>query len=232
MSNWKNFVDLRQLTSNIDKSWVDLFQSNANSFHQIEQKIKEDIRVYGNDLEIYPNMEDIFRVFQIPMNNIKVVILGMNPYHEKGQAMGLAFSVPNGVKVPPSLNNIFKEIKSEYPDYVVPNHGDLSGWIGQGIFLLNSSLTVREGNSSSHLNIGWQSFTDQVIRQINDQTRGIVFMLWGNQARNKKSIITNHLVLEATHPSPLSAYRGWFGCNHFKLANEFLVKQGKSPIIY
>jgi len=157
----------------------------------------------------------------------------MDPYHGENQAHGLAFSVAPGVSIPPSLNNIYTEIKANYniPNYKFPN-GCLIPWAIQGVLLLNTVLTVRKGQAGSHKGFGWETFTDNAINLVNEQDRPIVFMLWGNFAKSKKKLLTNpkHLVLEAAHPSPLSAYNGFLGCNHFILANEFLEKNGASPI--
>lgn len=181
---------------------------------------------------IYPPYEDIFNAFKLTsINDVKVVILGQDPYHEKGQAHGLAFSTPEGRPIPRSLKNIFKEINQEY-DYPIPKSGCLENWAKQGVFLLNTVLTVEEGNANSHSDCGWQIFTDNVIKILNDQTKPIVFLLWGKQAEKKKSLISNpnHLVLITSHPSPFSARRGFFGSNHFKLANEFLKEKRNDEI--
>ena len=175
---------------------------------------------------VYPPGSQIFAAFDAcPFDQVKVVILGQDPYINPGQAMGLAFSVPYPVPPPPSLLNIFREIKEETGRDSAVKGGDLTVWAKQGVLLLNTSLTVVRGVSNSHSNIGWQIFTDRVISWINDNAaRPVVFMLWGGNARRKKSLLTNtsHLVLEAAHPSPLSAYNGFFGCGHFVKANEFL----------
>lgn len=176
---------------------------------------------------IYPPYEDIFNAFKLTsINDVKVVILGQDPYHEKGQAHGLAFSTPEGRPIPRSLKNIFKEINQEY-GYPIPKSGCLENWAKQGVFLLNTVLTVEEGNANSHSDCGWQIFTDNVIKILNNQTKPIVFLLWGKQAEKKKVLISNsnHLVLITSHPSPFSARRGFFGSNHFKLANEFLKEK-------
>ena len=181
---------------------------------------------------IYPPYDEIFNAFEFtPLSNVKVVILGQDPYHEAGQAHGLAFSTPDGRPIPRSLKNIFKEINSEY-DYPIPESGCLEKWAKQGVFLLNTVLTVEDGNANSHSKCGWQTFTDNVIKVLNTQTQPIVYMLWGKQAEKKKELITNpnHLVLISSHPSPFSARRGFFGCNHFKLANEFLKENKKEEI--
>ena len=181
---------------------------------------------------IYPPYGDIFNAFKFtPLSEVKVVILGQDPYHEKGQAHGLAFSTPDGRPIPRSLKNIFKEISLEY-DYPIPASGCLENWAKQGVFLLNTVLTVEEGNANSHSKCGWQTFTDNVIKILNKQKQPIVFLLWGKQAEKKKELITNsnHLVLVTSHPSPFSARRGFFGSNHFKLANEYLKEKGLSEI--
>ena len=181
---------------------------------------------------VYPPYDDIFNAFKLtPLNDVKVVILGQDPYHEAGQAHGLAFSTPEGRPIPRSLKNIFKEINAEY-DYPIPESGCLESWAKQGVFLLNTVLTVEDGNANSHSKCGWQTFTDNVIKILNQQSQPIVFMLWGKQAEKKKELITNtnHLVLITSHPSPFSARRGFFGSEHFRLANEFLNKNNKEEI--
>ena len=173
---------------------------------------------------IYPPYDEIFNAFKFtPYGKVKVVILGQDPYHEEGQAHGLAFSTPEGRPIPRSLKNIFKEISSEY-GYPIPESGCLEKWAGQGVFLLNTVLTVEKGNANSHSKCGWQTFTDNVIKLLNIHESPIVFLLWGKQAEKKKELITNpnHLVLITSHPSPFSARRGFLGSNHFKKANEFL----------
>ena len=181
---------------------------------------------------IYPPYEDIFNAFKMtPLSNVKAVILGQDPYHEEGQAHGLAFSTPEGRPIPRSLKNIFKEINAEY-NYPIPDSGCLEDWARQGVFLLNTVLTVEEGNANSHSDCGWQTFTDKVIEILNEQTQPIVFMLWGKQAEKKKELLTNpdHLVLITSHPSPFSARRGFLGCNHFRMANEFLKENDLDEI--
>ena len=195
-------------------------------------KIKEFVDEEYGSKTIYPPYDEIFNAFRLtPLSDVKVVILGQDPYHEKGQAHGLAFSTPEGRPIPRSLKNIFKEINAEY-GYSIPESGCLEPWAKQGVFLLNTVLTVEEGNANSHSKCGWQTFTDNVIKVLNTQTQPIVYMLWGKQAEKKKELITNpnHLVLISSHPSPFSARRGFFGCNHFKLANEFLKENKKEEI--
>lgn len=195
-------------------------------------KIKEFVSEEYETKTIYPPRDEIFNAFKFtPLANVKVVILGQDPYHEAGQAHGLAFSTPDGRPIPRSLKNIFKEINEEY-DYPIPESGCLEKWAEQGVFLLNTVLTVEDGNANSHSKCGWQTFTDNVIEILNNQKQPIVFMLWGKQAEKKKELITNpnHLVLITSHPSPFSARRGFFGCNHFRLANEFLKENKKEEI--
>ncbi len=177
---------------------------------------------------IYPNMYDIFNALKYTdYNDVKVVILGQDPYHQPNQAHGLCFSVKKGVNPPPSLQNMYKEIYAEY-GYPIPQHGELTYWAEQGVLMMNTVLTVRESQPNSHKGMGWEIFTDNVISLLNQRPEPMVFLLWGANARAKKKIITNpnHLVLESAHPSPLSAYNGFFGNGHFKKANEFL-KQNK-----
>ncbi len=181
---------------------------------------------------VYPPAEDIFNAFHLtPLSDVKVVIIGQDPYHEPGQAHGLCFSVRKGVEIPPSLQNIYKEIHDDL-GCPIPDHGDLTSWAEQGVLLLNAVLTVRAHAAASHRNKGWEEFTDAVIRAVNEVDRPIVFLLWGGFARSKRAMLNNpnHLVLEAPHPSPLSAYRGFFGCRHFSEANAFLEAHGETPI--
>ncbi len=187
-------------------------------------KLKEFLEKEYSNKTVFPKRENIFRAFKLTeYDKVKVVILGQDPYHDVNQANGLAFSVNEGVKLPPSLVNIYKEITNEYGG-VIPKNGDLESWANQGVLLLNTVLTVRAHMPNSHKNKGWETFTDEVIRKLNDKSKPIVFLLWGNNAKSKKSLIdTNkHYVLESVHPSPLSSHRGFFGCNHFIKVNEIL----------
>ena len=180
---------------------------------------------------IYPPGRMIFKAFELtPVDKVKVVILGQDPYHGPGQAMGLSFSVPDGMAAPPSLKNIFKEIESDL-GIVMSGRPNLEKWAEQGVLLLNSILTVRGGEAASHSGIGWQQFTDAVIRYISDNLEGVVFLLWGNYARSKKDLIdtSRHHVLEAAHPSPL-ARGAFFGCRHFSMTNNILLSEGRTPI--
>ena len=180
---------------------------------------------------VYPPGSQIFKAFELtPVNDVKVVILGQDPYHGPGQAMGLSFSVPDGVRMPPSLRNIFKEIEDEL-GVRMSGRTNLEPWARQGVLLLNAVLTVRGGIAASHSNIGWQEFTDAVIRYLSDNCEGIVFLLWGNFARSKRALIdtSRHYVLEAAHPSPLAG-GAFFGCGHFAKTNEILINEHKTPI--
>ena len=181
---------------------------------------------------IYPPAEDLFSAFEMtPLSSVKVVIIGQDPYHEEGQAHGMCFSVRPGVKTPPSLVNIYQELNSDL-GLRIPNNGYLEKWAKQGVLLLNTVLTVRAHEANSHRGIGWETFTDAAIKAVNDLDRPVVFLLWGSPAAKKCEHLNNpkHLVLKAPHPSPLSAYRGFFGCRHFSKANDFLVKNGMTPI--
>lgn len=181
---------------------------------------------------VHPDMYDIFNALKwTAYKDVKVVILGQDPYHEPGQAHGLAFSVKPGVKIPPSLLNMYKELNDELGCYI-PNNGYLEKWARQGVLLLNSSLTVRDGAANSHRNKGWEQFTAKIVELLNEREEPVIFMLWGNNAKEKIKQITNpqHLILTAAHPSPLSASRGFFGCGHFAYANKVLVREGKTPI--
>jgi uracil-DNA glycosylase len=174
----------------------------------------------------------IFNAFwQTPFNKVKVVILGQDPYHNPGQAHGLSFSVPEGTPVPPSLQNIYKEIADDIGG-TPPASGDLTHWANQGVLLLNAALTVRQNEPASHAKIGWTAFTDAVITTLSEQREGLIFLLWGKFAQDKQQLIdeTKHVVLKAAHPSPLSAYKGFLGCKHFSKVNEILVARGQSPI--
>ncbi len=194
--------------------------------------LREFLKAEYSTQRIYPPMHDIYNALRYTSyEDCRVVILGQDPYHGFGQAHGLCFSVKEGVKFPPSLANIFKELMTEY-GMKAPESGELTGWARQGVLLLNTTLTVREGMPQSHKGRGWEILTDRIISLLSEKETPIVFLLWGGNARAKKVLITkpHHLVLECAHPSPLSAYNGFFGCNHFKRANEFLVANGLSPI--
>ena len=197
-------------------------------YAKLYKTIKEE---YGTR-QIFPPADEIFTAFELtPLSKVKVVIIGQDPYHGDGQAHGLCFSVKPDVEIPPSLVNIYKELNSDLGCYI-PNHGYLTKWAEQGVLLLNTVLTVRAHQANSHRGIGWEEFTDAAIRILNEQDRPIVYLLWGKPAQTKKNMLNNpkHLILEAPHPSPLSAYRGFFGCQHFSKTNEFLVENGLAPV--
>lgn len=197
-------------------------------YTSLYQKVMEEYRTR----KIFPPAEDLFNAFHYtPLNQVKVVILGQDPYHNDGQAHGLSFSVKPQVDIPPSLQNIYQELHDELGCYI-PNHGYLEKWAKQGVLLLNTVLTVRAHQANSHRGIGWEQFTDAAIRVLDQQDRPMVFLLWGRPAQMKASMLHNprHLILQAPHPSPLSAYRGFFGCGHFQKTNEFLKNCGETPV--
>lgn len=215
----------------IEASWKAVLKNEFTKpyFLQVVTHLKTE-RATG--AVIYPPGQLIFNAFTTtPFHKVKVVILGQDPYHGAGQAHGLSFSVPDGVKPPPSLVNMYKELQKDI-GMPIPNSGNLSKWAEQGVLLLNAVLTVRANEPASHAKIGWMDFTDAVIRKISDEKKGVVFLLWGRFAQDKQVLIdeTKHYVLKAAHPSPFSADKGFFGCKHFSRANELLMKQGLSPI--
>ena len=214
----------------ITEEWDEILKEEFASESYL--RLREFLKREYSSRTIYPSMFDIFNSMKkTAFQDVKAVILGQDPYHEKGQAMGLSFSVPAGVEKPPSLVNIFKELHSE-TGMEIPASGDLTGWANQGVLLLNAVLTVREHAANSHKGKGWEEFTDSIIKKISDGRENVVFLLWGGNARSKKPLINGakHLILECAHPSPLSAYNGFFGCGHFIKANEYLIKHGKTPI--
>ncbi|WP_410220674.1 uracil-DNA glycosylase [Pedobacter sp.] len=182
---------------------------------------------------IFPKSADIFNAFKhTPFDKVKVVILGQDPYHGVNQAHGLSFSVQKGITPPPSLKNIYKELADEFPDFKTPDHGDLTSWADQGVLLLNATLTVRANTAGSHQNKGWEQFTDQVIRVLSAKKTGLVFILWGNYAKQKEALIdkSKHFIIKSAHPSPFSAYNGFFGSKPFSKTNQILEQEGKEPI--
>ena len=216
----------------IEPGWKEMLKDEFKKdyFLQIATWLKTE-KISGS--VIYPPGSLIFNAFdQTPFNKVKVVLIGQDPYHGPGQAMGLSFSVPRGVKPPPSLQNMFKEIESDLGIRMPSDHGDLTGWARQGVLLLNASLTVRANEPNSHSKIGWADFTDAVIRIISQKKENVVFLLWGRFAQEKQPLIdeTRHYVLKAAHPSPFSADKGFFGCRHFSKTNGLLVKNGIDPI--
>ena len=215
---------------NLGNDWDGLLADEWGKEYYL--RLREFLKAEYSSRVIYPPMHDIYNALRYTSyKDVRVVILGQDPYHEVGQAHGLCFSVMAGVKKPPSLKNIFKELYDEIgmPE---PPTGELTGWAKQGVLLLNTTLTVREGAAASHKGRGWDILTDRIIELVNEKSEPVVFMLWGGHARAKKALITNpsHLVLECAHPSPLSAYAGFFGCGHFVRANEFLSKVGRNAI--
>lgn len=214
----------------IEKSWGEVLKDEFEKpyFLEMAQFLRSEKE---NGKIIYPLGGLIFNAFEYcPFNDVKVVILGQDPYHNPGEAMGLSFSVPHGKRIPPSLLNIYKELHTDI-GMEKPNHGDLSSWANQGVFLLNAMLTVEHKKAGSHRKIGWQKFTDAVIQKLSKNRENLVFMLWGNFAKNKKDLIdsSKHLILEAPHPSPL-ARGGFFGCKHFSKANTYLSSHKYTPI--
>lgn len=215
----------------IDPSWYEVLrpQFEAPYFAQLKEFLVAERQQYT----CYPPGSKIFNAFDTtPFDKVKVVILGQDPYHEPGQAMGLCFSVPKGIQVPPSLVNIIKEINDDLGTQIPAGHGDLRGWAEQGVLLLNATLTVRAHQAGSHQRHGWEEFTDAAIGAINERRSGVVFLLWGSYAIAKRKLIdaNRNYVLTAPHPSPLSAYRGFFGCRHFSQTNAILTQQGLQPI--
>ena len=217
--------------SNIPKRWSSLLASEFDKtymqtlFDFLDSEDKK-------GKTIYPPQEHIFSAFEhTAPQEVKVVIIGQDPYHGEGQAHGLSFSVPNGVKIPPSLRNIYKEIEADLGE-IKSKEGNLTAWADQGVLLLNAVLSVEKSNAASHQKKGWERFTDHVIQSLSDHHQGIVFVLWGGYAHKKGNIIDHqkHHVLKGVHPSPLSAYRGFFGCKHFSLINQWLAEQGKDTI--
>lgn len=214
----------------IDNDWLEPLQTEFRKpyYKELYNFVKKE---YSSTI-IYPPSDEIFNAFHFtPLSKVKVLLLGQDPYHNVNQAHGLSFSVKPGQDIPPSLQNIYKELNDDLGCYI-PNNGYLKKWAEQGVLLLNTVLTVRAHQANSHKGYGWEKFTDAVINAINEQDRPIVYFLWGAPAQKKLPMLTNtkHLILTAPHPSPLSAYRGFFGCKHFSQCNDFLVQNGIEPI--
>ncbi|MGN0033697.1 MAG: uracil-DNA glycosylase [Candidatus Limimorpha sp.] len=214
----------------IESSWYEVLKQEfeAPYFYEIKSFLIQEKRQYI----VYPPSQQILNAFNLtPFDKVKVVILGQDPYHNVGQAHGLAFSVPNGIMPPPSLKNIFKELNSDI-GMPIPRNGNLENWAREGVLLLNSCLTVRANTPASHESIGWQRFTDAAIKALSDRKEHLVFLLWGNYAIAKEKLIDTgkHLVLKTVHPSPLSANRGFFGCRHFSQTNTYLSRNGIAPV--
>lgn len=215
---------------NIGNDWDDVLKDDFSGENYA--KIREFLKSEYSAHTIYPSMYDIFNAFKLtPFSKVKVVILGQDPYHGEGQAMGLSFSVPKNKELPPSLKNIYKELKDDL-GVNPPDSGDLTAWAKQGVLLLNTVLTVRAGMANSHAGKGWEILTDDVIKKISGSKKNVVFILWGNNARSKKSLIdkSKHLILESAHPSPLSAYNGFFNSKPFSKTNTYLSARGIEPI--
>ncbi|MDO6764269.1 uracil-DNA glycosylase [Agarivorans sp. 1_MG-2023] len=213
-------------------TWQHLFETEQQQeyYRQLLSRVAAE-RELGK--VIYPPESQVFAAFDAcQLEQLKVVILGQDPYHGKGQAHGLSFSVAEGLKIPPSLRNIYKELAADISGFEIPQHGNLSAWANQGVLLLNTVLTVEQAKAHSHAKFGWETFTDAVIKQISQQCQGVVFLLWGAHAQKKGKVIdtTKHHVLSAVHPSPLSAHRGFLGCGHFSKTNQLLTQQNKQPI--
>jgi uracil-DNA glycosylase len=213
-------------------TWADILDQEKQQpyFKQMMQFVKSE-RADGKI--IYPTSQDVFNAFDLTqLAKVKVVILGQDPYHGPNQAHGLCFSVQPGIKTPPSLVNIYKELATDIPGFIIPKHGFLQRWAEQGILLLNTVLTVEQAQAHSHAKIGWEQFTDTVIQQLSKHCDGLVFLLWGSHGHKKGALIDKqkHYVLSAPHPSPLSAYRGFFGCKHFSQTNQILQQQNKIAI--
>ncbi len=228
-----NQVQYLKMDVRIDPTWKNALRAEFEKdyFVNLTKWVR---KAYQTEI-VYPPAAQIFRAFDCcPFDKVKVVILGQDPYHGPHQAEGLSFSVPVGQQVPPSLRNMLKEIESDLGHPSLIKGGNLIPWVEQGVLLLNSTLTVSAGKPASHQGIGWEVFTDAAIQTLAKQQKGIVFMLWGTYARQKKCFIDSetHLILEAPHPSPLSASRGFFGCKHFSKANNYLTSIGKTPIMW
>ena len=215
---------------NIGNKWDDILKDEFEKDYY--KKIREFLKYEYSHYTVYPKMENIFSALKLcDYDDIKVVIIGQDPYHEAAQAHGLSFSVQPGIEIPPSLLNIYKELQSDLGCYI-PNNGFLEKWAKQGVLLLNNVLTVRAHMANSHKDCGWETFTDRIIEELNKRETPVVFLMWGSCAKKKELLITNpiHKILKAPHPSPLSAYRGFFGCKHFSTTNNILMENGELPI--
>lgn len=216
----------------LEKSWLKELDA------EFEKSYMKDLKTFlqhekQKGITVYPKGSEVFNALDhTPFDKVKVVILGQDPYHGQGQAHGLSFSVQKGVTVPPSLKNIYKELVTDIEGFSTPSHGNLTKWADEGVLLLNATLTVRAHEAGSHQGKGWEIFTDKIISQLSEHRKGLVFLLWGRYAQNKSTLIdqTKHTILTAAHPSPFSAYNGFFGCRHFSKANAILEKQGLSAI--
>ena len=213
-------------------TWTDLLAEEKQKDY-FKQTLSYVANQRANGITVYPPQKEVFTAFAVtPFEQVKVVIIGQDPYHGPDQAHGLSFSVKPGVKIPPSLKNIYKELAQDIDGFAIPDHGYLLSWAEQGVLLLNTVLTVEAGKAHSHKHLGWEQFTDKVINVLNTYGNNIIFLLWGSHAQKKGNVIdkNKHVVLTAPHPSPLSAHRGFLGCRHFSTANNLLIQQGKQPI--
>lgn len=216
----------------LESSWLEVLKD------EFDQPYMKELKAFllsekQKGFTIFPKSADIFNAFKhTPFDKVKVVILGQDPYHGVNQAHGLSFSVQKGITPPPSLKNIYKELSDEFPDFKIPTHGDLTSWADQGVLLLNATLTVRANTAGSHQNKGWEQFTDQVIKALSAKKTGLVFILWGNYAKQKETLIdqSKHFIIKSAHPSPFSAYSGFFGSKPFSKTNQILAQEGKQPI--
>lgn len=222
---------MQNIVKHVDKSWGSFFRKEQHQgyFTDLIHFVTSERAIH----KVFPSETEVFNAFKSPLGKLKIVILGQDPYHGPNQAHGLAFSVKRGVKPPPSLRNIYKEL-AQSTNFEVPTHGDLSSWAHQGVFLLNTVLTVRENQAQSHAGKGWETLTDHVIQHISTTCPSVAFLLWGGNAHQKEQLIdaSKHLILKSAHPSPLSAYRGFLGCGHFIEANNYLISKGISPVIW
>ena len=220
------------MAANLEPGWLNLLHDEFDKPYMANlKKFLQEEKNSGH--KTYPKNADIFNAFNTtPLDEVKVVILGQDPYHGEHQAHGLSFSVQKGIVPPPSLRNIYKELETDIPGFKIPNHGDLTGWAKQGVLLLNATLTVRANTAGSHQKKGWENFTDTVIRKLSDEKEGLIFILWGSYAQAKAQLIDTkkHHIIKSVHPSPLSAYGGFFGSKPFSKTNAILEKEGKTPI--
>ncbi|QJC32185.1 uracil-DNA glycosylase [Enterobacteriaceae endosymbiont of Donacia versicolorea] len=218
------------MIKNKDIIWKNFFKKEKKKDYFIKLIKKINMDIIQNKI-VYPKKKYIFNIFKkINFNKIKVVILGQDPYYNDNQANGLAFSVMPNIKIPPTLKNIYQALKFDIPDFIIPKHGYLIDWVNEGVMLLNSILTVIKGKPKSHYNIGWEKFTDNVIKTITLNYDNIVFLLWGTYAKKKSFLIKNNLVLTSSHPSPFSFYKGFYFCKHFSKANKYLIFHKQKPI--
>jgi len=219
------------MTNQYHSSWEPILQPLFSKEYM--ERLSAFVRAERELYTVFPAEELVFNAFKLtPFDEVKVVILGQDPYHNVGQAHGLSFSVPEGIALPPSLKNIYTELVTDIPDFVYPSSGDLTNWTTQGVLLLNATLTVRAHEAGSHQKKGWENFTDEVISSVSQKLDKVVFILWGSYAHKKSALIdeSKHLVLKSVHPSPLSVYRGFYGCKHFSQANTYLKSAGKKII--